>query len=202
MQIKDKKVLVAIATPGHIKTETVNSLMNLFNSAPCMLEFFVTAGVYVDSQRNMAAKRAIEAGYDYVLFIDNDMIFPVELLERLMNCEKAVVSTNYVMKTTPAIPMAMNFQRERITHLGEGLEKVYAAPTGTMLIRTDVLKQLGENAFSRFQDDVTKDQFGEDVAFCERCARAEIPVYIHWEMTRKIGHVGDKTYSWNDVERT
>lgn len=198
--MKDKKVLIAVATPGHIKTECIRSLFNLFNAPPCMVEFYITSGVYVDSQRNMAAERALEGGFDYVLFIDNDMIFPSNLLERLINSNKDVVSTNYVIKVEPAIPMAMYDNRERVKHIGEGLEKVYAAPTGTMLIKADVLNKLGKNPFSRFQDEITKDQFGEDVAFCERCKRNNIDVFIHWELTKQIGHVGDKVYSWNDVK--
>jgi hypothetical protein len=198
--MKDKKVLIAVATAGSIKTECIRSLFNLFNAPPCTTEFYITSGVYVDSQRNMAAKRALEANYDYVLFIDWDMIFPTNMLERLIRSDKDVVSTNYVIKLEPAIPMAMDFERNRVSKMGEGLEKVYAAPTGTMLIKTDVLRKLGENPFSRFQDEVTKDQFGEDVAFCERCKRAGIDIYIHWDLTKQIGHVGDKTYTWNDVK--
>lgn len=201
--IINKKVLVAIATAGTIKTETMRSIFNLFNSPPCTMELFITSGVYVDLQRNMAVKRALEANYDYILFIDHDMVFPTDLLYRLWNSQKDVVSTNYVIKLEPAIPMAMYEDRTRVTRIGEGLEKVYAAPTGTMLVNTRIFKEelIGSSEwFSRFKDDVTGEQFGEDVAFCEKCKRAGVDVYIHWDLTKQIGHVGDKTYTWNDVK--
>jgi glycosyltransferase involved in cell wall biosynthesis len=196
--MKNKSVLLAIATPGVIRTHTVQSLFQLFVNPPCQVSFFLQTGVYVDAQRNNAIKHALENKMDYILFIDNDMVFPADMLEKLIEHDKDVVSTNYVIKVTPAIPMAMDMNRNRVK-MGSGLEKVYSAPTGTMLIKTSIFDKLSNTAFSRFKDEITGEQFGEDVAFCELCHREGIEIFIDHEMTKRIGHVGEKIYSFNDV---
>src|SRR5947208_1793411 len=56
--------------------------------------------------RNKLAQRAIDAGAEWLMFIDDDHTFPKDLLLRLLAHDKPVVGALYMQRMVPFAPIA------------------------------------------------------------------------------------------------
>lgn len=197
------KVLIAVPSGGSQKTVFTTYLMNLLlRERSRGLDVDLTQNIvpYIDWNRIALAEYAYKNKYSHMLFLDNDMVFPLDILERLLAHDVDVVTTNYVTKGIPARFMALGEDGEQVVTGGDstGLEEVMLAPTGTMLIRVDVFRKIEKPWFGTNREK----GIGEDYWFCVRCRERGIKVYVDHDLTKEVGHVGDYTYTWKDVYRT
>ena len=104
------RTMIAIPAMEQMYSWTVKCLCDLRTVGEVKTEFVIRAPV--DEARNMLAQRAIEGGYDRVLWIDSDMTFEPDLMERL----GALLDDGWDAATgrerTPAIP-SPSFWRRR-----------------------------------------------------------------------------------------
>ena len=66
---------------------------------------YTSQGTLIFDQRNSLVRTAVEEGCDYILFIDADMRFPKNTLERLLSHNKDSASSicGYTPATTPLV---------------------------------------------------------------------------------------------------
>lgn len=104
---------------------------------------------YICRNRNDLVRLAREEGATHLMFMDNDMLLPHDVIARLLSADKGVVCGNYVTKAVPARPMCIGFEGEYIYSMpkSEGLERVYKAPTGCMLIKMEVFDKVATPYF-------------------------------------------------------
>jgi SAM-dependent methyltransferase len=150
------------------------------------------AEIYVDGMevgvaRNEAAKKAIESGMKYLMFIDWDTIVPREALCRLVyhldnHPEYDVAAGLYCSKSDPPWPMLWREWGNGVSWdftLGEVLtERVVGVPMGCTLIRVSVFERLLstlENPWFKTVSGTIDDGSGpvpeggtEDLWFCQR----------------------------------
>ena len=176
---------------------------------------------YICRNREGLAKVAVDEGYDYLMFFDNDMVFPESIIEEFMgHMERGgvgVVTTNYVTKEIPARYMCVGDGGEVKTGLeSTGLEAVMYAPTGTMLIDVELLKRVrrpwffvapkrsegGELAeFLAAEYGWRHEHGGEDYWFCNQVRQMGEKVWCDHDMSKRVSHVGDYTYTFVDGMR-
>lgn len=199
-----KKILIGIPSGGSSQ-DTFNiclrNLENYMHQRQYIVETIYQISPYIDWNREALAECAVERGYDYLFFLDNDMVFNSNILEELLKHDVDVVTTNYITKEEYQTPRFMCIDRENnnvpTTAEKEGLEQVYLAPTGTMLIKTSVFPKLEKMWFDTIRDN----GIGEDFFFCLRCDDAGIPVYCDHTLSKQVGHRGAWTYTWQDAYR-
>lgn len=153
-----------------------------------------------DTARNELCAATLAGGYDYLLFLDCDMVHPPELLERLLFIEQPVVTARYHIKKPPFAACA--FMEDRITpgkgvyrtvHFGRGVFEIHACGAGALLIRRDVLQALetrvGYNWFryQRAPEPPHDYTVSEDMWFCEQVRRAGFSIWCDWEL--ECGHL-------------
>jgi uncharacterized Fe-S cluster protein YjdI len=108
--------------------------------------------------RNLIAAKALKENFDYVFFLDSDMIVPPDIIKRLWSHDKLIVSGLYRARRGIGNYFAFNYNEEtklfsnsRCINFAEELLKIDGLGTGCLLINCDVFKQLSKPWF--FYDD-------------------------------------------------
>jgi hypothetical protein len=192
---KKTKITIGIPTRGEVNIRTTKSLMEnivgLINEYEIQLDFRL--GTYVHQMRNEIVYSAIENQSDYLMFIDSDLDFPSNGIRILLSHNKDVVGGCYNIKKLPAKGTVKGLGKNGVIcehEMSKELEKVYAIPTGFMLIKLPAIKYMPHPFdFDRYPDGML---IGEDVNFCKRLN--EMGKEIWCDGSISIGHIGEYTY--------
>ena len=134
--------------------------------------------------RNIIIKHAVQKGYDSVLFLDSDVLPPINIVSLLSQHQKPIVSGVYLgvdeVEGKPMlVPMAYDWAADNQNLCFLPLElvipqyllKIAACGFGCVLIKTQLLKNIPLR-----QD--PEHEGGEDILFCRDAHNAGIPVYL------------------------
>lgn len=141
------------------------------------------------NNRNSVVQKALDAGSEWVFFVDDDMAFPPDHLLRLLSQDKPIVASLYTARSAPWRPIAYDWISDEdgwdpidLTQIpGKGLVKVDGAGTGGMLIRTEVFHQM---PFPWFE----KTPLGsEDLEFCKKATRLGFEIVV--DLEARMGHL-------------
>jgi len=148
-------------------------------------------GPYVQHNRNLLVRTARENECSHLFFMDHDMIFEPDAINRLLAHDVDVVGGAYNIRGI--LPRELNVwvNEERLATLPRELFKADAIGCGCMLIRMSVFDAL---PFPWFKIEETEDdlQVTEDIYFCNAVRKAGMTVWC--DPTIRIGHLGEYTY--------
>jgi hypothetical protein len=168
------------------------------------LYLFTSAGTLIADQRQSLMFEALKVKADYVMWLDTDMRFPKDIVDRMHAHGKDVVAANYSTRRLPCKPVA--FADAGCRNLvytkadSTGLEEVYAIGMGAMLERTEAYKKLGLPFFSIGYSQSAQDFFGEDVYHCHKLREAGIKVYVDHDVSKEVKHIGMFEYGNEHAE--
>lgn len=123
----------------------------------------------IDSMRNMAAKVAVDANADYLMFVDDDVILPLDTMKRLLACDADIAAGWTIIRGYPFENMFFQYGDEARLSLmkpknpvaaEDGLFHVDAVGFSCVLIKVSLLKKVPVPYF------VTGPFHTEDVYFC------------------------------------
>lgn len=221
--IGEPSVKIGILIPTHdsVPAMFMYSAMSMALYTGAILPDNVTVGVtmqkgtYVHVARQELLLFAIEQGLDYVLWLDSDMVFPRDMLQRLIAHNKQVVGINYSKRGMPIDYVAIKKLstdkdspsiRLETTKDSTGLEEVDALGFGAVLMRLDeeliaALPNPDEEQVFGFEylSDGRRQWMGEDVLFCRHLNRAGIPIYVDHDLSLECAHVGEWQYKLQSV---
>ncbi len=141
--------------------------------------------------RNQCAEAAKLAGATHLLFLDSDMVFPVTTLSRLLKHNKDIVGAIYSQRTPPFHPLGVTIEGSH-TNVTGGLQQMKIIPTGCLLISMKVFDKLPKPWFNTSVEG--EKILGEDYYFCEQARKVGFEIWCDGDLSREIGHVGQKTY--------
>lgn len=145
--------------------------------------------------RHDLVKTALKYDATHVLFLDCDMVFPKDLLRRLLEADKDIVGLNCTTRGFPLTHIAHDFMQELIDSRGRtGLEKVQQVGLAVMLIRADVLRRLRPPLFMMEWIPDTGAYCGEDIYFCQLAQEAGFDIWVDHDLSQNILHVGKLAY--------
>src|SRR6266853_2140360 len=123
-----------------------------------------TSGCYIEDNRNGSVEYALKTGipFDWLLWIDGDMIFPGDALLRLIAHDKDIVGANYRQRTPPYGFVGHYLDGSDAHLLEPGLWPMSHLPTGLLLTRFDIYRKLSYPWFKPGLRDEPRD----DVSFC------------------------------------
>ena len=131
------KTMIAIPAMEQMYSWTAQCLANLRHVGECKTEYIVR--MQVDMARNVLAQRAIEGGYDRILWIDSDMTFEPDMMERLSDDLEAgwdMVTGLYFKRTFPLEPVIYSHIEEAKAELnGVTLESLVVAERVARAVR-------------------------------------------------------------------
>lgn len=161
----------------------------------------------VYDSRNKLAAYAIENGFDAVLWLDSDMVFPKDTLQQLTKdvkkggCDivcglyfsrklpdvKPVIYKNagYVKQDNGLRPMAEAYA----DYPRDALFEVEACGFGCVLTTVAALKKVQSERGLPFSPMLG---FGEDISFCLKARQSGIPIWC--DSCVKVGHIGELVF--------
>lgn len=172
----------------------------------------MASGTLIHHQRNDLAKMSLAGGYSHILWIDDDMRFPKDSLERLLSHKVPIVGVNYPKRQPPCEFTASEIvepNRKLITFDDStGLAPVEALGFGMVLMETAMLMKLPKPWFDMPYDKDKDEHTGEDVYFCTRARLAGYDIYVDHDLSKFIMHTGTMEYNhihaldaWEHVQR-
>ena len=183
------KVCIGLPTYKTVHSQTLASLLWLvqFSGRKHDLVFSVRDHHSIPHNRNKIVEEGIEA--DYILFIDSDMVFPEDLLERLLAHDKDIVGVDSSYKELPL----QTTVKHNLEAMPKTLFQCRAVGGGILLVKTSVFKNRLRKPYFVMEHDrnglISK---GEDVYFCEEARLAGLEVWC--DPSIKISHIGDYQY--------
>ena len=196
-----KKILIAIPSDEHPDHEFVQSLLSLRPVG--QVEIKQQAGSLVYLSREMLAVYAIDHGFDYVLWLDDDMVFGPDLLEKLIEDDVDMAAGLFVQRRYPYEPAIWKKivcgdegrENERYEDYPENeLFEIDACGMAAVLVKTEVIRKVYETYYRTFEP---ISGYGEDISFCIRAKNCGFKLWCDSRI--KVGHVGryiftDETY--------
>lgn len=196
--MSDHKLLIAVPALDVMPVQTAYSMLTLRRDCPSRFSFIVRASCH--DARNMLACEAIESGANRVLWLDSDMVFEPDLLERLsadidegwdMVCG---IYFKRELPTTPVIYRDVNVPTGTATVFADYprdcLFPIGGCGFGAVLMTTDLLKRIDSAEGGLF---TPLPGLSEDLSFCARVAA--IGARMACDSRIKVGHVGQMIYA-------
>lgn len=201
------RYLLAVPCMDSIPTPTVASLVALKRVGASKFSFLANSLVY--DARNKLTEEAIETGADRILFIDSDMVFRYDLMERLaadLDEGRDFVSGLYVKRRLPTLPLIyQSADVEEVDGKPKGKTQCYtdypkdsvfeiaACGFGAVMMTVDMLRAVNDVYNQPFNP--LPGVFGEDISFCWRARQLG---YKLWCDSRiKLGHAGTTVFTEN-----
>ena len=162
------KIAIGIPCNREFKPKTVESLLGLITYFYSDFDFFfvvATQGYTISENRAYIVAQARQNECDYLLFVDDDMMFPPDTLQRLIKHDKDIVGIVSNSRKLPLTPTVECFKGQEIQ---KELFKVKAVGGGIMLIKMDIFKKIDKPYFSTEVHENGFTLMGEDSWFCRQ----------------------------------
>ena len=188
------RILIAVPCMDSVPSQFAQSLATLNKVEECVVAFQMGSLIY--NSRNYLATAAVKMEADYVLWLDSDMVFSSDLLQKLwQDRDKGDIITGiYYRRVEPYKPVLfskLNIENEVCTWEGyddfpqDDLFEVEGCGFGAVLTPTnvfvDVVNRFG-NMFSPLAG------VGEDLSFCWRARQCGYNIVADPKI--QLGHVG------------
>jgi GT2 family glycosyltransferase len=146
--------------------------------------------------RQLAIDHAIKEDYSHILFLDDDMRFPADLLDDLFRHDSDIVGINYIKKVPgTSEPQTCGLDGKFLSSKGKtGGEEVAWIGFGAVLINLDAVKNITAPQFEMRWMEERKDFIGEDFYFCGKVRRHGLKIYVDHDASNKAAHIGDFPY--------
>ena len=200
------KTLIAVPTMDTVPTLFVSAMLQLQKVGEVEISFTMSSLIY--DARNNLAERAVKNGFERILWLDSDMTFEPDLMQRLsarLDEGYEYVSGLYMTRKAPIQPVV--YREVGInTELGYGLPyaqsfmdypdgifEVAGTGFGGCMMTTALVKEVADNFGLPFSPILG---FGEDLSFCQKVQQLGKKVYC--DSTIKMGHVGYSVFTEKD----
>ena len=189
------KTLLAIPTARYIETECIESLFGMKKKGK--VEMLIPRSYSVDVARNIIAKYAQEHKFDYIMWVDSDIIIPKDTLVKLLSHEKEIVSGVYSYKRLNGGEVVAkrfidkkkeDYQDIKISEIKEasGLMQIDGMGFGCVLTKVSVFDKIPFPWFIYTQD------MGEDIFFCRKAMNEGYKLWLDTDVI--CGHIGTVNY--------
>lgn len=161
------------------------------------LELVARKSSLLPVQRHALAEQAIKNKATHILFLDTDMIFPRNVVHRLLKWNKPIVGANYSKKFPPFIHTSQGMDNKPCVTRADktGLEPVKHMGMGVCLLETRIFESLPKPWFPIGWEPTKEQYFGEDVFFFQRCREHGFQPYVDHDVSKEVGHIGEFVYS-------
>jgi len=161
-------------------------------------EYIEPAIKRIVNSRNILRKYALENNYDFFLSLEQDVIPPKDIIERMLKHKKKAISgvvfSKFQGKVLPLLWKEDGddlkfYQLDEIEP--ERLEKIRTCGLGSLLIHKDILKEI------EFRYEKDKNCF-DDMFFCNDLKKKGFSLYV--DTSIKCKHL-IKNKTWKDIQK-
>ncbi|MGH9389271.1 MAG: hypothetical protein ACRD1Z_06615, partial [Vicinamibacteria bacterium] len=195
--MSDPKVMIGVPTVGAIDPRFYSCSMELVRPNGTMVA--VPPRAVTDVARNAICRAAIDRGFSHVLFIDDDMTFPPNLLVRLLTLsiehpEFDAIAALAFARHAPHHPMIYRRKEpgsplfSTVKEFGKGLVEVDGMATAGFLLRIESLKRIEYPWFEYLY--INGQRYTEDLSFCLKMKDAGARFACDTDL--EMGHLADR----------
>lgn len=168
----------------------------------------------IDKGRVQLATMFLHSNCDLMLCIDDDSLYHPTYVNKLISCNKDIVSALYFSRRPPCKPIMytqkeFNTRFRPITEWEENkLIEVDGVGMGFCLIKRQVIEKIGPESFNSIliKDLLDEDlmnvedvaPLGGDLAFCQQARRNGFKIWV--DTSLRVGHLGERAYEEDDFE--
>jgi FkbM family methyltransferase len=192
-----KRILIAIPTNVGIEPETFKSIYDLIVPDGFETEFQTFYGYRVDQVRNLIADWGTR--YDYLFAVDHDITFDPFTLLKLLKADVPIISGLYRQRIEKEVLLEIydqDYQRMNINP-NSGIHEIGACGFGCVLIKSQVLRDIGYPQFEYHSALLHENTLSEDVDFCKKAKAKGYSVYVDTSIL--CGHIGKKEFTIPEV---
>lgn len=195
--INQNRVLVCTLTRELVSTTWAMNFRNL--QIPGTYTF--VSGMPFDHARNTGCQKLLEIGWEWLFFLDDDILCPSDIILKLMAHKLPIVSGLYYRRAEPLVPVMLREdppnQFKWITQYEQNaLVEVDLVGAGCLLIHRDLLLSMPpvskDNRWFEWRcdkDDLPQhEKTSEDFTFIRHLRKNNIKVYVDTSQVCK--HVG------------
>lgn len=188
-EVMPVRVHIGIGCQGTVMSKTCASIMGvLITSHDKVTGYSMRQGGDIVSARTFCVQDAIEKKATHIFFVDSDMNFPADTLERLLAHDKDIVTVEYNRRQLPQSSVTSPLEERSETEL----YKARHIGGGCLLIKLSVFEKIDKPWFNfgRGKDGMVV--MGEDTWFANMSRDKGIDSWI--DPTIKVGHIGEYLY--------
>lgn len=190
------KILIAVPCMDHVPTPFCQSLALIQKIGDCTL--MMQSGSLVYASRDTLATLSVTKEFDYVLWLDSDMVFKPDTLIRMMDTLQkndldilTGLCFRRVPPYTPTLFDKLEMDGKNCIHtefdeIPEELFEVGGCGFAAVLMKTDVFLDVSAKFGAMFTPIGSN---GEDASFCMRARECGYKIYCDPKIV--IGHVGN-----------
>lgn len=196
-----EKILIGMPCMDMIPIKTVGCLLGMPGAKT------LVANSLVYDARNSLVSQAINGGYEYLLFIDSDMIFNQDTLDKLLAMDKDIATGVYYARRGDHAPVCYPklypksiFRKQeavKFTVLPKAkIFKVEGCGMGFCLIKTSALRKIVKRYPNPFEP---IKNLSEDLAFCYKARKCGFDIWARSDVLLKhIGSIEIDKDSWKN----
>lgn len=199
MEDKKIKICLGLLSNRGFKNKTVISLLKMVNETPEYDWFILESinGYTIAENRNWLAAQSVKNNCDYILMIDDDMVFPSDTTKRLIARNKDIIGVPYHIKNLSREVFLLRTSDSPPLSKTEANETL-AIGTGIALIKCEVFRKVPQPwfDFEKHENGMTKQ--GEDYYFCKKAYDQGYKIFVEPEESFKdsegkdtLGHIGE-----------
>ena len=189
---------VVVVTPAMDTIHIMHhiAVLQLKRDSNTAFDFALSSLIY--DARNILASRAIKFGHERVLWLDSDMTFEPDLINRLsarIDEGYDMVSGIYIGRK-PTYPPCIYKDIIPGSHAvpytdypKDSMFEIAGCGFGGVIMKTELIQEVGEKFGYPFSPIVG---LGEDLSFCYRVAQLGKKIYC--DSSIKLGHIGYKEF--------
>lgn len=202
------RTMIAVPCMDTVHTFFMTSLLALHK--PEGTEVAVASCSLVYEARHTLAQKAVADGFDRVMWLDSDMRFQPDLMDRLsadLDGGPELVSAVYFTRKNPVRPCIYEIchptpdgrggmlpTAENIREIPDGLFRIEGCGFGAVMMTTDLIRRCGPLPF------FPEEGFGEDLTFCRKARAAGAELYCDGRiMADHIGTYMINEQTWKDA---
>lgn len=184
------KVIIARPVLDKVEAESESSLIQMISKTTGhSLHYVPCIGTtIIHDARNYLVRSAYNYGFDAILFIDSDMEFPSDTLNKLASYDKPIVGVMYSSRVKENWLNVFDFSKEKNIYIrsriqpSTGLQPVDAVGFGITLVKREVFDAIRDPWFFYDMD------FSEDINFCRRAQASGFQTFCDTELD--VTHIG------------
>lgn len=141
--------------------------------------------------------------FSHMLWLDDDMAFPPDLIHQLAAHKKRCVGVNSLRKNPDELfYTAKGLDGEWVASKGKtGLEEVSTVGLAVFLLDLDAMRKIPKPHFEVRWNEEKQTYSGEDMYFCRKLTGAGEKIYIDHGLANRCGHVGQVVYTYSFYDR-
>lgn len=210
------KILIAVPLPESVSNSFYSNLIELISYTKKHLKgleelsYSTKSGVRTDKNRNVLIDEALQYDYDYVLWLDADMVYPVDMIVKYFDHKFKIIGCVYFKRKYPYHPVLYvngtnpikPYKMVDPTKLEPNtIYEVDGLGFGGVMVDTEVYRTMQGDKYMNYGVNYhlpyeTEGQLTHDLEWCRKAKEYGYKIYVHTGVF--AGHITEKIVTVDD----